>query len=234
LVAPLVALLVEELVSHSADEALETVVVDELLAEQVEIAVACVLVHHRQELAALDAVLHNSRSNSSSHVCCASCTLRLNDRDHRNLGKMRPCTVSICIRCTMGANAVRVRRGRVVHKVLRQLPEVMSSHSLEREAAAVLGVDIRDWEQRAAAADETGSVALVLGLQRAVRRAHEAGWAVAARRFADAETLPFALCCSMAVVAVAEVELEGLLADCVADLGRWLLAAAALLAFGFH
>ena len=117
MIEPLPALLEGALALHSADEALEMLVV-ELLAEPMAISVACVLVHHRLALVGLVAALHSSQNNSSSHVCCVSCTVQLNDRDHRNPDKRQPYTVNICIRCPMGANADRVHQGLGVHRVL--------------------------------------------------------------------------------------------------------------------
>ena len=233
MVEPLFAVLVEELASYSADAASETVVVG-LFAEQVEIAVACALVHRRLARAVLGVSLHSIQNNSSSHVCCASCILQLSGRDHHSPDKRRPCMVSICIRCPKGANADRVYRGLVAHTILQQLLEVTSSHSPERVAAAVLVGGIEGWEQRVAAADEMGSAVPVLGLQGDVRQAPEAGLIVVARRFVDAETPPFALCCSMAAAVAAAVGLERVLADCAADLGRQPLAAAAPLVSDCH
>ena len=107
----------------------------------------------------------------------------------------------------------------------------MSSHSLERAAVAVLEVDIVDWGRHVAAAVEIDSVASMLRLPGNACRAHEAGWTVAALRFADVGIPLFELCCNMVAVAF---ELEKLLVDCAVDFGRRLFAAVVLQVLGSH
>lgn len=143
MVEPLIALLEEALALHLAGEASEMTVV-ELFAEQVIVAIVCVLVHHKLALVGLVAVRHSSQSSSSSHACCVSCTAQLSDHDHRSPDKRQPYTVNICIRCLMGANADRVHQGLGVHRVPQESLVPTLSHSLERAVVAVLEVDIAD------------------------------------------------------------------------------------------
>ena len=143
MIGPLYALLVEELALHSADGASGMLVVGPF-AEQEAVAMAYVLVHHRLALVGLVAALHSSQSSSSSHACCVSYTAQLNDRAHRTLDRKQQCTVNICTRCPMGANANHVHQGLDVHRMLQQPLELVSSHSLERAAAAALAVGTAD------------------------------------------------------------------------------------------
>ena len=141
---------------------------------------------------------------------------------------------SIYTRCLVDANVDHVHQGLGARTILQQPLEVTSSHSLVRAVAAAPEVDTEGWERCVAAADETDSVAPVLELQGSVRQVPEAGWIAAAHRSADAGIPLSALYCSMVAAVAAAVELEGLLADCAADLGRQPLAAAALLVSDFH